>query len=140
MKGLKTLIKLSRRQLDTLRRQMADLQQQKDDMRQAIANLQREMIEEMQSAQQQPHMSQFYGGFASRIRARQEEYEQSMSGLDTQMDELRDTIRDAFAEIKRYELALEAAKQREKQAATRRETIEMDDIAATQFVRKEENK
>lgn len=138
MKGLKTLIKLSKRELDELRRAMAELETQKDDFFDAIKNLDKEMHTEMESAKTQPQLSQFYGGFANRIRLRQEAFRGEIKKLDTQIEGMREQITEAFGALKRYEIALENSQLREKQAQDRIETIELDDIAGMQHQRKED--
>lgn len=139
MKGLKTLIRLSKRVLDELRRKLTNLENQKAALEQAIIAIQMEMDAEMISASKQPEMSQFFGGFASRLRARQDELRAEIRKLDKQMDDLRTEITAAFADLKKYEIALDMAKQREKEKQQRIETDMMDEIAAQQHLRKQDS-
>ena len=141
MKGLLTLIKLSKRTLDELRRKMVSLESQKAQLQQTSARLQAELNHEMVMAGKQPEMSSFFGGFAKRIQKRQEEIALEISKLDKEMMKLRDDITAAFGELKKYEIALENSKKRAAEEQNRKDTIMLDEVASQQHRRKEaENK
>lgn len=135
MKGLTTLIKLHKRTLDELRRQMVSLENQKAQLLQLSAKLKEELSAEIKMASRNPEMGQFFGDFSKRMQLRQEDIGMEVASLDKQMAKLNAEIFEAFSELKKYEVALEQAKQREKAEADRRETIAMDDIAQQQFRR-----
>ncbi len=139
MKGLATLIKLNKRTLDELRRKMVALENQKAQLLQASAKLQEELQAEIKMASKTPEMGQFFGGFSTRIKKRQEAIAAEVQKLDKQMDELNVEIRVAFSELKKFEIALENAKLRTKASQERKLTIEMDEIAQQQFGRKKED-
>lgn len=137
-KGLGTLIKLSKRALDELRRKLGSLENQKAQLQQAIVNLRQEVERELQAAMRQPEMGQFFGEYSKRARARQADLEKEIARLDKEMDTLRDTIAAAFAEQKKYEIALENHKRREKEEQQRRENEIMDEIAGQQHQRRQD--
>jgi len=136
MKGLTTLIKLHKRTLDELRRKMSTLENEKDQLQQASLNLRKELENEMQVAKKQAQMSGFFGGFAKRIQKRQEEIAEETRELDKKMAKLNDEIIEAFAELKKIEIALENAKRRAAEEERRKETVLMDEIAGQQFRQK----
>ena len=138
MKGLNTLIKLHRRTLDELRRKMVSLENQKAQLLQASAKLSEELAAEIRMASKTPEMGRFFGDFSNRIKKRQAELAAEVQKLDKQMETLNVEIREAFAEVKKYEIALENAKQRIAAEGERRETIAMDEMAGQQFRRKAE--
>lgn len=137
MKGLKTLIKLNRRKLDELRRRMGVLENQKNQLLAQSARLSKELEQEIVMASQKPEMGQFFGGFAKRIQKRQEDIAAEVRKLDQQMAALRDEIANAFADVKKFEIAEENAKKREEAERNRKETIMLDDIAAQQYTRRQ---
>ncbi len=137
MKGLSTLIKLSKRSLDELRRKVAALEGQKSQMLLLSSRLQEELQREMDMATSQPEMARFFGDFSKRIKARQEQIAQEVKTLDTQIAKLADEIAVAFGELKKYELALASFKRKEEQKRSRRETVMLDEIAGQQHRRKE---
>jgi flagellar export protein FliJ len=138
MKTLDTLIRLHKRTLDGLRRQMVELETQKSQLQQAIINLQKELDSEVALAGKQPEMANFFGEFAKRIKTRQENLRQEIRALDAKITELNKEIFDAFAELKKYEIAKENAKQRAREEEKRKETLMLDEIAAQQYQRKKE--
>ncbi len=136
MKTLDTLIRLHKRTLDGLRRRMVELETQKSQLQQAILNLQKELDTEVALAGKQPEMANFFGEFAKRIKNRQENLRQEIHALDAKITELNKEIFEAFAELKKYEIAKENAKQRARQEEKRKETLMLDEIAAQQYQRK----
>ncbi len=139
MKGLNTLIKLHKRTLDELRRKMAALENQKIQLLQASARLDEELASEIKTASKTPELGQFFGGFSNRIKNRQLDIAREVAKLDKQIETLNNEIRDAFSELKKFEIALENAKFKLKAAQERMLTIEMDEIAQQQFSRKTED-
>ena len=129
MKGLNTLIKLHKRTLDELRRKMAALENQKIQLLQASARLDEELASEIKTASKTPELGQFFGGFSNRIKNRQLDIAREVAKLDKQIEALNSEIRDAFSELKKFEIALENAKLKLKAAQERMLTIEMDEIA-----------
>ena len=139
MKGLATLIKLHKRTLDELRRKMVSLENQKNQLRLLSARLNQELEDEMQTAGKQPEMAHFFGDFATRIKKRQEGIAKEVQSLDTQMDKLGEHIAEAYAEVKKFEIAKKNIERRAAEAVKRKETIELDEIAGQQHRRKHKN-
>ena len=138
MKGLLTLIKLNKRTLDELRRKMVSLETQKNKLLGSSDALQAELVKEMQLASATPEMGNFFGGFSRRIQQRQLEIAEEVIVLDKKMLVVDAEIRDAFAEVKKYEIALENAKLRAKEKHEHMENLELDEIAEQQFRRKKD--
>lgn len=137
MKGINTLIKLSKRKLDELRRQMVQLENQKEQLRQTSMKLQQELENEIALAGRQPEMGNFFGGFAKRIQMRQQEIAAEIKKLEQQMAKLAEQITAAFGELKKYEIARDNAKQRAQAEQNRKDTILLDEIASQQHSRKQ---
>ena len=136
MKGIKTLIKLRQRELDEQRRIMVSLENQKEQLKNASAKLQQELEQEIALAGQQPDMAHFFGDFAKRIQNRQQEITNEIATLDQAIAKVADQIAEAFAELKKIEIALENAKKREAESQARKETIALDEIAEQQHRKK----
>lgn len=136
MKTLDTLIRLHKRKLDELRRNMVALENQKAQLQQAVVKLQQELEAEVKLAGKQPEMANFFGEFAKRIKNRQENLRQEIAALDVKINNLNKEIFEAFADLKKYEVAKENAKFRAREEANRKETIMLDEIAAQQYQRK----
>ena len=102
MKGLTTLIKLHKRTLDELRRKMGALENQKSQLQLASARLQEELEREMKMAAKQPEMSNFFGGFAKRIKKRQDDIAGEIKAIEQRMAKLADEISEAYTELKKF--------------------------------------
>lgn len=137
MKGIHTLIRLSKRALDDLRKKQASLETQKEKLLDAIRKLDRELHNEMLLLQKAPEMGSFYGDFAKRIRSRQDTLREEIKKVEEELVQLSNEIMDAFADLKKYEIVRDNAKARAKAEEARKETIAMDEIASTQFARKD---
>jgi chromosome segregation ATPase len=143
MKSFDTLIRLHKRTLDELRRQMVSLETQKQQLEFAIERLQQELENEVRLAgevtRETPEMANFFGEFAKRIKLRQDLLREEICTLDAQILKLNEEIFDAFTELKKMEIARDNAKQRAKENAARKEAIDLDDIAVQQYIRKQDN-
>jgi len=136
MKTLNTLIRLHKRTLDELRRNMASLEGQKDKLHQSIKSLQNELEKEVKLAGLQAEMANFFGEFAKRIRGRQDMLHGEIKNIDVKIAELNKEIFAEFTELKKYEIARENLKQKMAEEEKRKETLMLDEIAAQQFQRR----
>lgn len=139
MKGLATLIKLHKRQLDEIRRKMANLENQKRELEEALRNLAADLEREKEAIRGKAEMASYFGSYAKRVRARQEQTAQAIRMLDEQIDKHREEINIAFGELKKFEIAEANAKKRAAAEERRKETIELDDIGGQQHQRKKKN-
>lgn len=139
MKGINTLIRLSKRTLDELRKQQAVLEAQREKLLEAVRKLKQEMEREMSLSAKAPEMATFYGQFAKHIRARQDDIRGEIAKVDAQIEQMADKIAEAFADLKKYEIARDNAKARQKAEEARKETIMMDDIAGVRFIRQQKD-
>ena len=135
MRGLNTLIKLHKRQMDLLRRKLSDLERQRDRMLEALALIEQELKMEIELASKLPEMGNFFGDFAARIKQRQQKIHFEMELLDGTINEVRDEIALGFSELKKFELAKEAMLKRKKEEEARKEQIMMDELGSAQFMR-----
>lgn len=138
MKALSTLIKLHKRQLDGLRRQMASLERQKDQLQVASGRVDDELKREMKLAADQPEMTKFFGDFARRIKRRKEEIAAEIIRLEKQMAKLAEDIAGEFSEMKKFEIAKANAERRLAAEEKRKDTIALDEVAGRQHRRKEQ--
>lgn len=136
MKGINTLIKLNKRTLDELRRQMVALENQKAQLRQLIVTLHEELAREMKLASEQAQMTAFFGDFSRRIRDRQEKILLEIMQLDKKMEMLREQILVAFGDLKKFEIARDNAKLRAQKKREHLDMMALDEIAIQQYSRK----
>ncbi len=135
MKALKTLIRLQRRTLNELRKQLTDLERQRAQLVQASLRLSEELQQEVEFATRMPEMGNFFGNFSKRIQKRQQDIATEVRKIDVKADDVRRQIADAFSEVKKYEIALENWEREQIAQANRKETILLDDIGIQQHGR-----
>lgn len=129
MKGLRTLIRVRRRQLDEKRRELKDLEHLAAELNGRLASLATELRDEQVQARESVEVGFSYGGYAQAVIARRENIEESLVAVGQQVTDAREEVRIAFQELKRYEMTLES---RERVAIARRAQREqraMDELA-----------
>lgn len=137
VKSLNTLIRLQKQRVDELRRSIAQLEAQKQKLIDQSKKLEEELQEEIQLAATQPAMGGFFGDFADRIRKKREELAVAAAQIERSIQQVMETLRDAFGELKKYEIAKEQRVQREKEKRARLENAQLDEVAISQYARRE---
>lgn len=132
MKGLATLIKLKKRALDELRRQMVALENQKQQFIELSEHLEKELKREILLLKTAPEMSVYFGNFSKRMKQRQETVTQEIKKLDKRIQKLSEEISEAFSELKKFEIAKENAEKRAAKEWQRKEMIRLDEVAIQQ--------
>jgi flagellar biosynthesis chaperone FliJ len=136
-KGIPTLIKLKKREVDDVRKALAALERQREELLLLIERMMAEMQAEAQLAADTPEIGAYFGGYAQRVKRRREEILKEVLALEGKIQQARAKLADLFGEQKRYEIVEENAKQRERKAQERKEQIKMDEVGTVQFRRTE---
>lgn len=140
MKGLDTLIKLHKRSLDELRRKIVTVENEKQRFLSESQRLANELERELVLAGQQPEMGNFFGDFSQRIKTRREAIAKEVAKLDQKIAKLTDEAREAYGELKKFEIAKANIARRALKERDRKETIRLDEVAGQQDRRrKKEN-
>lgn len=136
MKSLVTLIRVKQRELDALRRQQEVLLKQREDLHTILDGLANQLVRELKTAEKMPEMAHFFGDFAATIKKRQELMHVHLRKVEHELDKLAERLREAFSEMKKYELALAAYEKRRAEELRQRETRAMDEIAVQGYARR----
>lgn len=137
MKSLETLIRLQQREIDVLKREQGVLEQKREDCLTALRHLADQLRAELRSAETMPDMAQFFGDFAVANKKNQLQIDGLLYKTNSELDALTAKIRERFNEMKKYEVALDQHKKREKAKALKRETQMLDEVAISQYARKD---
>lgn len=137
MKGLETLIKLQKRDLDRLRKEQVQLEEKREQLLALAAKLHGELMEERRLAIENPLMAGYMGDYEKRVKNRQLEIAKETIGIDQRLAQLAMAISEAFGELKKYEITRDNRREQAKSAADRREQGQMDELGLQQFVRKD---
>lgn len=135
MSALSNLIRVHRWTLDERRRTLVDLERLGDKLKGDLANLEAELERERHAAARSPETAYAYPAFAAAARQRREKLLRSLAELAGEVDKARSQVEAAFQELKKYELAQEAAQRRKQEMVKRREQAVLDEVGITLHLR-----
>lgn len=128
MKGLKTLIRLRKRELDELQKAKTEFERNRAQLVEALEKLQAEIEEESRLAGEDLALAPYFAGFINNARAREEGIGKGIALLDKEIEALMEKVREAFGELKKLEIALELEQQRERERLARIEQASLDEM------------
>jgi flagellar export protein FliJ len=131
VKGLATLIRLGRWKLDEERRHLGALEAQSARLAAEVTRLERELDAESALAGQSVDGAVAYSRYLAANVAARRELAGSIAGLAGQIATVRDSIAQAYREVKAYELVAEDRRRKQRKSDLRRERIRLDEIGAT---------
>jgi len=130
MSGLKTLIKLRKRDIDELKKRMAVLEDKRDSYLAQSQKLQDDLENELQLSAELADMGSFFGDFSNHIKKKRQKIAKDVVELTGRINILTDEIADLFGEMKKYEIAEERAKARKKKARDKKQQQQLDEVAS----------
>lgn len=136
MKSLKNLIRMQKNVLDDKRREVVRFQEQADRLRASLQALEDEILAEQAFAKEHFEASFAYANFHKAAMTRKRWLMGAIRGADQLVEEATEAMRDAFQELKRYEIAEEERIAKEKAEIKRKESIALDEVASIRFFRK----
>jgi hypothetical protein len=135
LKTLTTLIKLHKRRVEVLRREMIALEEERRQLHVLTGKLQQEQKQEAALATADSKLSGFFGAYSVRIKARLASIAQEIKRLDTAIEAKVNAIRDEFGEQKKFEIAQENAKKRLAAEVLHRQQQRFDEIGVQQYLK-----
>lgn len=132
MRGLGSLIRLHKWQLEEKRRALGALQGLRADLLRQADGLEREVLREQQTAAQSAEAGWNYNSYARAVIRRRKNLVRSIADVDEQIEAATELVRAAHRELRKFETAEERAQQRAADEEARRDRIDMDEIAANQ--------
>lgn len=134
--GLSTLIRLHKHELDEKRRALAELYAVMAALEQERLTLERTFEAERQAVDQSGDVHFTFARYAETVKKKQEDLNAAKAALEQHIDQVKHSLMETFAEMKKYEMT-EAERQRlEEEEQSLREDREMDDIGMEGFRRK----
>jgi flagellar export protein FliJ len=129
MKSLNTLLKIAERDLETLRRALAQKFAKQGAVEESILALQQQIAVEQQRAAQDYESSRAYAGYAILVGERRKALAAEAQAIGAECDELRRLIAEAHVEMRKFERLIELRDEREQAARDKREAAELDEMA-----------
>lgn len=129
MRSLETLIRVQRRQLDQLRRDLAALETLAHDLREQAAALEAEVKTQQATAKRAaPEVAFAYSNFAQWAVERRARLAASIADVGGRLDAARAQASEAFQELKRFDIVLANRRARAREEASRRDQALLDEI------------
>lgn len=136
MKSLRTLLKLARRDVETLRRAMAEQVQRQTTLESRILGHEATVKAEQQAALKDYESARAYGGYAVAAVAARKAMESEREIIIAEIERIRALITAALTEARKFERLIELEEAREKAARNKRENAELDEFATLRAARK----
>lgn len=137
MKSREALIRLQKWHVDGIRRKLAELEGMRAEFESRRAELEATVADERRFGETSPIGSFAYPTFARAMNERSAKLEDSLRGIEREIETTKEALSDAYGELKKAELLEEQRLERERQALERREQTELDEIALKTFRRRQ---
>ncbi|MBM3521649.1 MAG: hypothetical protein FJX57_01720 [Alphaproteobacteria bacterium] len=129
MRGLKTLIRVRRWEIDAQRRRVAEAETAVAQCQDEAARFEIAVVREQQQARQDAVGAYGYAaGYANAVITRRAQLAAALAAAEARAADERARLSEAFAELKRFELVQEARDDLAFREERRRETIELDEL------------
>jgi flagellar protein FliJ len=135
MKSLRTLLKVARADLETLRRALADQIAKDASIQQRLLGHDQTVRSEQMLAQRDYESARAYGGYAVAAIAVRRALEAERVLIGQEIERLRTLIAEAHTETRKFERLIELEEARKKAAAEKRENAELDEFATLRAAR-----
>jgi glutathionyl-hydroquinone reductase len=106
VKHFNTLIRLKKREVDTLRKQMHALNEQRTVLEQVVSNLDSELQQEVSTAGELINLGVYFADYSEANKKKKEAVEEKITALDKQRDMISRQMMALYGEQKKYEIAL----------------------------------
>ena len=133
---LSTLVRLAGNEVDEARRVLQGFLAEEDQWRAALVDLAEEVERESAMATTDPAYAVPFGQFMARAKERREAMEAKLAELQPRIEDARDSLAEAYAGQKRYEIAKQNRDAAAAREADRREGLELDELGLNAYRRK----
>src|SRR5262249_12106862 len=108
---------------------LAELERLEEKLKGEAKRLIEELAAEQQAASGSPEGAFAYAGYAKAVLDRQAKLDHSLAEVQGQIAQAREALADAFAEVKRYEMAQAGRVRRARASLARRQQLQQDELA-----------
>ena len=136
MTAMGSLVRVHSWALNEKRQNLAGLEELADKMHQDLEHLEAELNDEQRAADGSMEGTIAFPAFVAAALERRKKLRESIADLGLAIDAARAEVREAFQEVKKYELAQEIHERREREKVARREQRELDELGANMHQRK----
>jgi flagellar FliJ protein len=137
MADLDALIRLRKHVVDQKQKFLAELYRQAEELQSQKKNLLTTLEEERNNLRDLgPQMLPYFGPYSEAVKDRVADIDEAMKKLDARIEVARDTMREAFAELKKIEITQERREDEAQAALDKKEAQDLDEMALEGFRRK----
>ena len=136
MKSLRTLLKLARRDLETLRRALAEQIARQTALQDRILGHEQTIKDEQRAALRDYESGRAYGGYAAAALAVRRALAAEHESVGVEIDRLRALIAEAHVETRKFERLIELEEARLKVQREKREDAALDEMATMRLGRR----
>ncbi|MBL8530232.1 MAG: hypothetical protein JNK94_00725 [Hyphomonadaceae bacterium] len=129
MKSLRTLLKLAQRDLETLRRALAEQISRAALVSERAAAHEQAILREQTVAARDYESQRAYGGYVQLALQGRRSLAAEAETIEQEIERLRALIAEAHIEMRKFERLVELEEARQKAAAEKRENAELDEFA-----------
>jgi hypothetical protein len=133
LKTLNTLIKLHKRHVDVMRREMIMLEDERRALQELAIRLKDEHAQESQLAAEEPKVGSFFNNYSKQVKKKLETIAQSVKKLDAQIEAKIEAIRAEFSEQKKFEIAREQENKRIALDQLHKNQQRLDEVGSQQY-------
>ncbi len=136
MTAMGSLVRVHSWALNEKRQKLAGLEELTDKMHQDLERLEAELNSEQRAAVGSMEGTIAFPAFVAAALERRKKLHESIAKLGLAIDAARAEVREAFQEVKKYELARDNHERRKREKVARREQRELDELGANMHRRK----
>jgi len=129
MNVIEKLIRFHKFDLDEKRRYLHKLEEQEARIQAAINATDHEVEVEQAFSRGEADFAPYYGGYASRVKSEREELQDALAKANEVVETARESVVQAFEELKKYEITKDRHEQRSYLESERQNQITLDEIA-----------
>ena len=135
MKSLNTLVRIARRDLDLLRRALAERIAEGIAIEERMRTHEQTIQDEQKAAARDYESGRAYGGFAAAAVTSRRGLEAQAAAVEAESEQIRSLITEAHVETRKFERLLELQAEREREAAAKREDAALDEMTTLRGAR-----
>ncbi len=130
------LLRLRQWTVDEIRKEVAALEAQRQALIDKDGALQAQVLVEQSQDTGDMAARMSYAPFVQRVLAEREALAAQVQGLDDQILEVRERLREAFLDLKQFEIVERERQRREAQEAARQDAAALDETALQRYLRR----
>lgn len=133
MKSLQTLIKLRRKEIDSILKQISIADKKKDEIGFSLVQLLQTADSERQSYRSSTQYASMLEKYLEHARKQEISYKHQISNLLHQIKAMREKLHDEFTELKKLEIILERKEEAQKKMILKAENNERDELTILRY-------